>query len=76
MAKAVLITKSNIKSLEDQYQMEEGDLDGCDGLYLTADFDATTVTYGVLDKDTLETNFTQTGKQLENGYFEVMRKAA
>ena len=74
MAKAVLITEANMRALEAQYDAEEGDLDGCAGYYLTSDFGATAVTYGVLDQETLDANFTKTGKDLQNGYFEVMHK--
>jgi hypothetical protein len=72
MAKSVLITTANMRALEQEYDMEEGDLDGCVGYYLTADFGASAVTYGVLDEATLESNFVRTGATLKNGYFEVL----
>ena len=74
MAKAVLITLANMKSLEQDYQMEEGDLEGTEGFYLTSDFGAEANTYGVLDEETLNKNFNKTGKVLYNGYFEVMHR--
>lgn len=75
MMKAIRITKENKASLEAQYNMSEGDLDLSSGLYLVAG-DGNSMTEGLLTKAVLENRYLRTGKQLNNGYFEVLPKSS
>lgn len=74
MMKAIMITKENKHALEVQYEMDEGDLELCSGLYLVAG-DGNRQTEGLLTKAALDLNYFRTGRTLNNGYFEVFPKA-
>lgn len=74
MPKAIGITEENKKSLESQYDLEINSLDGWEGLILVADFGAKRPIYGYLNKVAFDKTFVATGKQLDNGYYEVVRK--
>ena len=74
MPKAVLITETNKANLTSAYAMDVDALDEMLGLYLVADFAAEAVTYGYLTAETLEYAFVRTGNNLQNEFFEVLKR--
>jgi hypothetical protein len=72
--KAIRINKNNKRDLEAQYSMAQDFLELSSGLYLIAGFGDTQYK-AILTKTGLEANYV-TGKELQNGYFEITRKAA
>jgi hypothetical protein len=76
MPKAIKINTENKRRLEQQYDMEEDELVGKEGLYLVADFGDATPVLGLITQEWLDRTFDRTGKDLLNGYFEIMKKAA
>lgn len=72
--KAVKVDETNKGNLELQFNMDDGYLDDAAGLYLVADFGEDAVYHGLLTAKGLERSFTETGKKLQNGFFEIARK--
>lgn len=76
MPKAILITNENLNRLKMQYADTDEEMDEYVGLYLVADFGATTPTYGYLTLERLEADFNKVDDKspLLNEFFEVMLK--
>lgn len=73
MMKAIVVTKDNKEQLTMQYNLDDGYLDDAAGLTLVAGFAEEAVYHGLFTKTALHASFTVTGKELNNGYFEVKR---
>lgn len=73
MAKAVLVTKENVRYLENQYAAELEEYEEYIGYFLVADFGATNPTYGFLSKENLEKDWLTITK-IDNEYSHVVRK--
>lgn len=72
--KAIRIDNSNKQTLEAQYSMSRDFLEYSSGLYLIAEFGDTQYK-GILTKTGLDLNYV-IGKDLKNGFFEVIKKVA
>jgi len=74
MPKAILVKTDNMRRLEEQYEMEEGELLEAVGQYLVTDFGSDAVSYGFMTPENFNKNFMAITKgDLRNGYFEVMK---
>lgn len=71
--KAIMITSANKNALEVQYNMEPGYLQLSSGMFVVAG-DGNRMIEGVLTRTILNAEYRRTGRQLNNGYFEVMPK--
>ena len=74
LQKAIFIDENNKDGLITWYadNIFDGLIINSVGYYLVAGFGE--MSYQILDKATLDANYTITGKQLQNGYFEVSKK--
>jgi len=71
--KAIRINKTNKKSLESQFGMSDDFLEFSSGLYIIAEFGDQQY-HSILTNAGLEANYTRTGRQLANGFFELDKK--
>lgn len=71
--KAVLITTDNANTILSQYDMGGWEPEELEGMYLVAGF-GTSSDWDLLGKVALEKLYDRTGKDLENGFFEITRK--
>ena len=74
LRKAIFIDEGNKDSLITWYNDDiyDGLIVNSVGYYLVAGF--AEMSYEILDKATLDANYTTTGNQLQRGYFEVEAK--
>ncbi len=70
--KYIVVTADNRDALTAQYDEDEDFLDGCEGLYLVADF-AVEDHFELLTRENFEESFTS-GVEIDNGYRECRRK--
>lgn len=76
MAKAILITEQNARTLEMEYDLEDEQLDGLEGFWLIADFgekDAAKIR-GYLSKSAMDRTYEVVG-DLDNEYKELKLRA-
>lgn len=72
--KAIKITADNYLGLTTQYMEEDPEFfKDAINLYLISDF-GEGLQYDIVKSEELGKTFVKTGKQLENGYFEVTRR--
>lgn len=71
--KAVLVNSENSTELQGRFDMGGWEPEDLEGLYLVAAFGSTS-DWNLLSKAGLESTYTRTGKDLENGFFEVEHK--
>lgn len=72
--KAIVITKQNREKLAMQYERHDDPYEGYEGLILVADFGENAQPLGMLNQTAFDKSFERTGKDLQNGYFEVIDK--
>lgn len=70
--KYIVVTEGNRDALTAQYDEEEDFLEGCEGLYLVADF-AVEDHFELLTKENFDAAYLP-GAEIDNGYREAIRK--
>lgn len=71
--KAIKITEDNYSSLAGLYEADEDLFKDAAGLFLVADFGEGKL-YDLVRLEDMNKSFTKTGRELQNGYFEVLRR--
>lgn len=72
--KAIRVDKDNKARLENQFQLDENFLEFSSGLFLVSGFGENAMYEGLFTKVGYTSRFEETGKQLNNGFVEVVKK--
>lgn len=73
--KAIKLESNNYSRLAAQYDADEDFFEDAVGLYLVSDFGEGQI-YDIVKLEDMNKLFDKTGKELDNGYFEVIRRTA
>jgi hypothetical protein len=73
LAKACLVTEENKYYISERFIIDEEHINDLVGFYIIADFGDDDI-YSFLSKIGLEKLYNRTGKELDNGFFEIEKK--